>query len=94
MPHIKSKPERGIVAAACQVDGLTFSMPAPARHHDVLWSMGMAGVKCCGSVTQGFLDHRGVFVGRKAAMIVAQNWGQIDLSEFEDGGDLYSEHVW
>lgn len=94
MPHIEPKPERGIVAAACQVDGLTFSMPAPARHGDVLWSMCAAGFECCGTETQGFLDHRGVFVGRKAAMIVAQNWGQIDPSEFEDGGDLYSEHVW
>jgi hypothetical protein len=93
MPHIEQKPLRGIVAAACQIDGLTFSMPAPARHHDVMQSMDVAGVRCIGA-DQGFLDHRGVFVGRKAAMIVAYQWNQLKEGEFEDGGDLYSEHLW
>lgn len=92
MPHIEPKPQRGIVAAACQVDGLTFSMPAPARHHDVLWSMHSVGVESDG--VQGFLDHRGVFVGRKAAMIVANNWGQVSPEEFDPDGELFSEHIW
>lgn len=92
MPHIEPKPERGIVAAACQVGGLTFSLPAPARHHDVLWSMRAVGVE--GVEVQGFLDHRGVFVGRRAAMIVAHNWGQVSPEEFDPDGDLYSEHIW
>lgn len=93
MPHIEPKPQRGIVAAACQIDGLTFSMPAPARHGDVLFSMHSAGIKC-GYETQGFLDHRGVFLGRKAAMIVAHTWSQLAEGEFEDGGELFSEHLW
>lgn len=92
MPHIEPKPQRGIVAAACQIGGLTFSMPAPARHHDVLWSMRAAGVE--GPEEQGFLDHRGVFVGRKAAMIVANNWGQVSPDEFEPDRELFSEHIW
>jgi len=93
MPEISPKPQRGIVAAACQVGGLTFSMPAPARHHDVLQSMHVLGVHC-GPDEQGFLDHRGVFVGRKAAMIVAYQWNQLAEGEFNDGGDLFSEHLW
>lgn len=93
MPHIEPKPQRGIVAAACQLDGLTFSMPAPARHGDVIFSMVSLGIKC-GYETQGFLDHRGVFLGRKAAMIVAYTWGQLAEGEFEDGGELFSEHLW
>lgn len=92
MPEIDPKPQRGIVAAACQVDGLIFSLPAPARHHDVLWSMRSVGVD--GIETQGFLDHRGVFVGRKAAMIVAHVWGQVKPEEFDPDGGLYSEHLW
>ena len=92
MAKISPKPERGIVAAACQVGGLTFSMPAPARHHDVLWSMLAAGVPHAD--TQGFLDHRGVFVGRRAAMIVANNWGQVLAGEFDPDGELFSEHLW
>ena len=92
MPEISEKPERGIVAAACQVGGLTFSLPAPARHHDVLWSMASVGVE--GAEVQGFLDHRGVFVGRRAAMIVAHNWGQVSSDEFDPEGELFSEHIW
>jgi len=93
MPNIEQKPVRGIVAAACQLGGLTFSMPAPARHHDILQSMHVAGVKN-GYEDQGFLDHRGVYVGRKAAMIVAMQWGQLEQGEFLDGGELFSEHLW
>jgi hypothetical protein len=93
MSHIEPKLPRGIVAAACQMDGLTFSMPAPARHHDVLQSMHVAGIQCA-LADQGFLDHRGVFVGRKGAMIVAYQFGQLKEGEFDDGGDLFSEHLW
>lgn len=92
MPRIEPKPERGIVAAACQVGGLTFSLPAPARHHDVLWSMRALGVEK--AEAQGFLDHRGVFVGRKAAMLIANNWGQVSADEFDPDGELFSEHLW
>jgi hypothetical protein len=90
---IVRKNPRGIVASACQLEGLTFSLPAPARHHDVLQSMHVAGI-ACGYETQGFLDHRGVFVGRKAAMIIAHQWNQLIDGEFVDGEDLFSEHLW
>ena len=91
--EISRKSERGIVAAACQAGGVTLSMPAPARHHDILWSMDRMGIPA-GCEHQGFIDHRGVFVGREAAMIVANNWGQFKDGEFVDGGELYSEHLW
>lgn len=92
MPQIEPKIPRGIVAAACQLDGLTFSLPAPARHHDVLQSMHVLGLPAI-EANQGFLDHRGVYVGRKAAMIVAYQHKQV-TDEFEEGGELYSEHLW
>lgn len=93
MTTIIRKPERGIVATACQIDGLTFSMPAPARHHDVLDAMLGVGVGPS-RATQGFIDHRGLFVGRKQAMIVAHRFGQIQDDEFADGCELFSEHLW
>ena len=92
MPQIIPKPARGIVAAACQLNGVTFSMPAPARHSDILESMYAMGIKN-GYEDQGFLDHRGVFLGRRAAMITAYRWSQV-TDEFEDGGELFSEHLW
>lgn len=92
MPDIKTKKARGIVAAACQLEGLTLSLPAPARHHDVLQSMHVLGLPAH-KANQGFLDHRGVYVGRKAAMIVAYQFSQV-TDEFQDGGELFSEHLW
>ena len=92
MPEIKSKPQRGIVASACQLNGMTFSMPAPARHHDILETMSTLGI-LNGYEIQGFLDHRGIFLNRKAAMISAQRWGQV-TDESEIDGELYSEHLW
>ena len=93
MPQIEPKLERGVVAAACQVDGLTFSLPSPARHHDILRSMHFMGLPP-GCEHQGFLDHRGVFLSRKSAMITAHQFGQLAEGEYEEGGDLYSEHLW
>jgi hypothetical protein len=55
--------------------------------------MHVAGIQN-GFEDQGFLDHRGVFVGRKAAMIVAYRFGQLKEGEFDDGGELFSEHLW
>lgn len=93
MTHVDPKPERGIVAAACQVNGVTLSMPAPARHCDILWSMeGL--LKANAEEVQGFLDHRGVFLGREAALIVAMQWGQISQEEFDGSKELFSEHIW
>jgi len=94
MPQIEPKNPRGIVSAACQLNGLTFSVPAPGRHHDVLEAMHVCGIGELGYADQGFLDHRGIYVGRKHAMIIAYRWGQLDEGEFEDGGELFSEHLW
>jgi hypothetical protein len=93
MTKIERKPQRGIVAAACQVNGLTLSMPAPARHCDILWSMESL-IDEKNEEVQGFLDHRGVFLGREAALIVALQWGQISKDEFEGSKALFSEHLW
>ena len=93
MPEIKQKPERGIVAAACRIGDLTISMPAPARHHDILWAMNSAGMDPH-VADQGFLDHRGIFMTRKTAMIQAGNHQQISEEEFDPDGELFSEHLW
>jgi hypothetical protein len=47
------------------------------------------------SADQGFLDHRGVFLGRMQASIVANEWGQTqrDLSGARVP-ELFSEDLW
>ena len=84
-----------IVAAACQWEGLTFSLPQPARHGQVLHSMEVAHLPdyaihgCC----QGFVTSTGRFVNRVQARQIAYIAGQ---NPGETGGqrDLYSEDLW
>lgn len=85
---------KGIVAAACRLGALTLSMPPPARHHDILRAMMEQGLDP-DSADQGFLDHRGVFLGRMQASIVANEWGQTqrDLSGARVP-ELFSEDLW
>lgn len=85
--------ERGIVAAACQVGEVTISMPAPARHHDILRAMDAMGIQP-GSECQGFLDHRGVFLGRKTAKIKAADFGQVEMADIDRQPMLFSEDLW
>jgi len=84
-----------IVAAACQVEGLTFSLPKPARHGQVLHSMQNAHLpqyaitSCC----QGFLTSEGRFVnrvqGRQLAIMAGQN-----PKTSGNTIDLFSEDLW
>lgn len=84
-----------IVAAAIQIDGLTLSLPQPARHGQVMHSAEIAGVPTylinCG--TQGFLTSTGRFVNRVMARHIAHRAGQNPGST---GGDkeLFSEDLW
>lgn len=79
------------------------SLPAPARHHDVIRHMGETGwtrEQVFASV-QGFLTDAGRFVTREEAWPIAATAGQI--LPLGDGiirvappanGRLYSEDVW
>ena len=84
-----------IVAAAIQIDGLTLSLPQPARHGQVMHSAEIAGVPTylinCG--TQGFLTSTGRFVNRVMARHIAH---RADQNPKSTGGDveLFSEDLW
>ena len=83
-----------IIAAAVQYDGLTFSLPRPARHAQVLQCMeDILSVDSIAHACQGFLTSEGRFVnriqGRQIAYVAGQNPGTT-------GGqrDLFSEDLW
>lgn len=84
-----------IVAAACQYEGLTFSLPQPARHGQILHSMegafcdGDAIKSCC----QGFLTSEGRFVNRVQARQIAHMAGQ-EPKATGNSRDLFSEDLW
>lgn len=66
-----------IVAAAIQWEGLTYSLPRPARHAHVLWcAADSVGKKYLSYVCQGFLTSDGRFVNRIQARHIAYMAGQ------------------
>lgn len=85
-----------IVAAAVHAKGITFSVPAPGRHGDVLRIMhaelGLDAIRLGVPDNQGFLTSAGRFVGRREAAGIAVEAGQINEPKW--GSDLYSEDLW
>lgn len=87
-----------IVAAAIWKDGLTFTMEAPARHHDIAHAMAEKfGIHDNTGTEQGFLTNAGEFVRRKPALIIAERAGQLrrrqDPGSYQ-GPELFSEDLW
>jgi hypothetical protein len=82
-----------IVSAALKMDnGAVVSLPAPARHGDVIAVLSRLGLS--GAVgldaEQGFLTSGGTFAHRRLAHRIAFKAGQIASME----GELYSEDLW
>lgn len=91
-------PEETIVAAACIHKGTIYSLPPPARHHNVMrhiWDTVGAEV-FIGPGAQGFLTSRGRFVSRATALriVLAAGQLQIDHPSLNAGGRLFSEDLW
>lgn len=84
-----------IVAAAVQIEGVTISLPQPARHGTILactsYSLNMES----GRELQGFLTSTGRFVNRIQARHIANIAGQKPgRSGGRDNPELYSEDLW
>lgn len=90
-------PER-IIAAAIQVEGVTISLPLPARHGQVLHAAEAMGLPsyAYNSACQGFLTSEGRFVNRVQAKQIAHMAGQPQLRPEAErhGRDLFSEDLW
>lgn len=86
-----------IVAAAVQIEGVTFSLPRPARHGQVLHSMeGLVPDHMIYGATQGFLTSDGRFVNRVMAKHIAHRAEQPQLRPESERHqrDLFSEDLW
>jgi len=83
-----------IVAAATKYKGTVYALPAPARHHNVMWMILelMPEPIFMGPETQGFITSKGVFVGRRRAAHIAVKSGQIEKPQISN--HLLSEDVW
>lgn len=84
-----------VVAAAIRTDdGRVWSLPKPARHHDVIRMIHESGCELqVGGERQGFLMSNGYFARRKPALAFARRANQI-LNGRIIGGVLTSEDLW
>jgi hypothetical protein len=80
-----------IIAAALRYNGVTLSMPPPARHATIMQQLPtrMRNVK---PSDQGFVDERGHFVGRELGLAIARASGQ--LLKPTTHRELFSEDLW
>lgn len=87
-----------VTAAAClDTNNRIWSIPKPARHHDVLHYMKKCGAKEKGSKdSQGFKLNDGSYVDRLAAYTIAERANQIKprFPGQYDGPELFSEDLW
>ena len=85
-----------IIAAAIQIDGVTISLPKPARHAQVLHSAGAMGLPkgLTSSASQGFLTSAGRFVNRVQAKQIAHIAGQPIIRDDPHPRDAFSEDFW
>ena len=80
-------------AAIRDHDGKVYTMPKPARHHDIIHFMANKGIEIPITGEQGFITNEGVFVDRYEARIIAVNAHQL-LDRAGGTTRLYSEDVW
>ena len=78
-----------ILAAAVEIDGVIRTLPAPARHHDVMKQYPLPDHR---HGEQGFIDHEIGFVDRRQAGRIALEEGQIDKMQWPPR--LFSEDLW
>lgn len=90
----KEKVRKIVAAAIFTPDREIVSLPAPARHHNIIRhivdNMGYDSVGY--GFEQGFIDNDGVFLRRKPAARIAKKAGQIE--ELAHPPNLYSEDLW
>ena len=84
-----------IVAAAIQCDGMTVSLPRPARHAHVLWTALMFMTsEIVNRSTQGFLTSEGRFVTRIEAKHIAHRARQKVIRGNPHQIEAFSEDFW
>lgn len=81
-----------ITHVAIMLNGITYSLPAPNRHHHVIRLIRDTGIKKQVRGNQGFLTEDGAFIERKPAAILALETGQV--TQLDAPPSLFSEDLW
>lgn len=83
-----------VVAAAILHDDRIYTLPPPARHHNIIRMMSEEhglGPECMHE--QGFLLNNGYYCRRTPARVIAENAGQL-IRKPEHFKLLFSEDLW
>lgn len=81
-----------ILTAAIRQSGVIYTLPRPARHHDIIKHMVVdKGIPAPITGEQGFIDDHEGFIGRKSAFVIALKCNQVRL---ESMPKLFSEDMW
>jgi hypothetical protein len=89
-----SEPEEEIACAANRYPDIgVFPLPAPARHHHIMWTYLMIFGSGANRCEQGFLTTKGRFVDRIEGLRIAQAADQL-LEKCGDPTRLFSEDLW
>ena len=92
-----------IKQAAIKFEDEIWTLPRPARHHNILWAMHDVLENKDPSVRpkivpakgeQGFVDEKGKFYNRMVAAIHAVACGQVEEKKLIAPPNLYSEDLW
>lgn len=81
-----------IIRAAIHLDGRTWHLPPPKRHHDVISKIWRTGADP-GRGAQGFLTSEKRFVDRVEGLQIATAAGQI-IEKHGNPDELFSEDMW
>jgi len=85
-----------ITHVAIRCNGKIYSLPAPNRHHHVMWMIAKETnnrVDASGD-DQGFLDENGLYYSRRPALIHALKNNQVKDMKDIRAGRLFSENLW
>lgn len=93
-----------IKAAAIKTPENIWTLPPPARHHNIIWLMlgweqdspppeDFKGKIIPAHGEQGFIDDTGFFLDRRQAAIHAKNVGQL-MKPLIAPPNLFSEDLW
>ena len=84
-----------ITHVAIRFENRVYSLPAPNRHHHVIWEIvRLTGVDSVDNDVQGFLDDTGRFLTRRQALLSAREHGQLKDPANVRMNMLFSEDVW
>ena len=83
-----------ITHVAIIYQGVTYSLPKPYRHHDVIRDIVVRTGGPVGLNQQGFLTDKGLFLDRRKALVHAYVFRQVTDPAKIRGGQLYSEDLW